>query len=371
MRLSSAGHIRGLDGLRAFSVLAVVWHHTHPGYSWLPMSRNGFLGVDVFFVLSGFLITTLMLVERDRTGSLSLKRFYIRRSLRIFPLYYALFAVLAVYFLVLAGPDSSSRAQFLSELPYHLTYTSNWFETESFMAITWSLATEEQFYLLWPPLFIVFGRWVLIPLAAFLVLNQAINFGFLDAQLAQAGIPYVRHEILQATFTPIILGVLAAYALHNSVVKTTLSKWLMRPAALWIFLVLVIAAANIPGDVRGWPRLTFHVCTMLLIMALVLQQGHIVVRLLEIRTVAYVGTISYGIYLLHMVAIDLVSRIGPIGGGFSGETKFLSAWVLSIILAGLSFRFFERPILEFKNRFRAPEVGPRDPKVEANAPRIT
>src|SRR5687768_5068106 len=146
----------GLDGLRAVAVAGVVWHHSYSGLDALPMMRHGFLGVDLFFVLSGFLITTLLLREQQRSGRISLRHFYMRRALRIFPLYYAVLIALTAYFA--AAADSAQRARYFSELPYHAAYLSNWIDSETMLSITWSLSTEEQFYLLWPLLLIALGR---------------------------------------------------------------------------------------------------------------------------------------------------------------------------------------------------------------------
>ena len=140
----------GLNGMRAIAVTAVVWHHSHPGIAELALTRRGFLGVDIFFVLSGFLITTLLLRERAEFGAISLRQFYVRRTLRIFPLYYAVLLALAAYFTF--ARQASEREAFFAGLPFYLTYTSNWFDASGMMSITWSLSAEEQFYLLWPPL---------------------------------------------------------------------------------------------------------------------------------------------------------------------------------------------------------------------------
>ncbi|HUR28086.1 MAG TPA: acyltransferase, partial [Planctomycetota bacterium] len=157
-------HFSALDGIRAISILAVLWHHTAAGLGGIALSSNGFLGVNMFFVLSGFLIVTLILREKDRTGGISLKRFYARRTLRIFPIYYLVIAALLAY--VLLVPETGFRADFLRELPYHLTYTSNWIHSATILAIAWSLAAEEQFYLLWPPLEKYLARWILPILGA-------------------------------------------------------------------------------------------------------------------------------------------------------------------------------------------------------------
>ena len=144
-------HFGSLDGLRCASVLAVVWHHTATGVAWFPASDRGFLGVDMFFVISGFLIVTLLLRERDRTGGISLPRFYGRRTLRIFPIYYGVLAALTFVFLFVR-PDGSQAGPFFDYLPFYLTYTSNWAADTGIMFIAWSLAAEEQFYVVWPPL---------------------------------------------------------------------------------------------------------------------------------------------------------------------------------------------------------------------------
>ena len=131
-----------LDGIRAGSILAVIWHHATPrgAFSLAGLDR-GYLGVDMFFVLSGFLIVTLLLREKDRNGSVSLKNFYARRTLRIFPVYYAVLACLTV--LYLWKPDAGSAGAFFAELPYYATYTSNWIEP-TVLALTWSLAGHVQ-----------------------------------------------------------------------------------------------------------------------------------------------------------------------------------------------------------------------------------
>jgi peptidoglycan/LPS O-acetylase OafA/YrhL len=142
-----------LDGLRCLSIVAVVWFHAAGATATSGIFSRGEEGVSLFFVISGFLITTILLREQSTTGGISLKRFYLRRTLRIFPLYYAL---LALYAILVAVIESHSAAgdQFWRNLPYFLTYTSNWFVTlgadRVIFFFAWSLATEEQFYFFWP-----------------------------------------------------------------------------------------------------------------------------------------------------------------------------------------------------------------------------
>lgn len=344
--------------MRALAVVAVVWHHAHPGVAWLPASANGFLGVDLFFALSGLLITTLLLHEQATHGQISLVNFYARRALRIFPLYYAVLGLLALYFLWAA--PSPLRSAFFETLPFHASYLSNWIQPDSLMAITWSLSTEEQFYLVWPPLLVLLGSRALPWLLAFLLLNQAVNFGFLDGWLRAQGTPYESLDILQATFTPIVLGVLLAFALRNGRAHAWLRR-LLTARALWVLLLATLALANWPGDLRGGPRLGFHIAITLLLGGLVLNPRHLVVRGLEWRPLAYIGTVSYGIYLLHKPALDVANRLLHKLAIDSPMGPFVLGLLLSIAVAAISFRYFERPLLRLKNAFREPRAKPTGP----------
>ena len=342
-----AQRMPGLDGLRGLAVIAVVWHHSHPGYAGLPISRNGFLGVDVFFVLSGFLITTLLLIEKSLTGAISLRNFYIRRSLRIFPLYYLVLAFLSVYFM-LSGAASNAVA-FLRELPWHASYTSNWVHLQSMMAITWSLSTEEQFYLVWPPLLAWLGTRSLCLVVVFLAINQAVNFGELDAALTSISIPYEELSILQITFTPILLGVLLAFAIRLAAFRRLIER---LPAwAPLVACVVALALANVPGDLRGWPRLSFHLATSCVIALVVLRSESGVARALEWRPLAYVGTVSYGVYLLHKLVLHVVNRGLDAAALNASEPLFVMGLLGTVGLAALSYRYFETPILSLKARF--------------------
>ena len=348
-----SSHLPGLDGVRALAVIAVVWHHAHPGFGWLPASTHGFLGVDVFFALSGLLITSLLLREQAEYGRISLANFYARRALRIFPLYYALLALLAVYFAW--AHASPQRSAFLAALPFHASYLSNWIQPDSLMAITWSLSTEEQFYLVWPPLLVLLGRRALPALLAFLLLNQAVNFGWMDGRLRAMGMPYESLDILQATFTPILLGVLLAFALQDAASRAWLAR-MLTPRALWVLVFAALALANWPGSLRGAPRLGLHLVTALLLGGLVLNPGHALVRALEWRPLAYVGTVSYGIYLLHKPALDLARRLLHQLTIDSPSALFALGLLLSIAIAALSYRYFESPLLRLKSAFRAPRA---------------
>lgn len=343
-------HLPGLDGIRALAVLGVLWHHAGPAAGAQPLHLNGFLGVDLFFVLSGLLITGLLLQEQAATGRIALAKFYVRRSLRIFPLYYAVLAALTLYFALSSGA-SSQREAFLRELPWQLSYLSNWVPIHSMLAISWSLATEEQFYLVWPPLLAWLGRWSLWPLGVFLALNQWLNFGGLAARWPALFAAQAQLNILQITFTPILLGVLLAFALRSPL-RARLTRVTAGPMlAAWT--LLLVALACWPGDVQGAPRLAFHVVATLLLGGIVLHPGSRIVRALEWRPLAFIGTVSYGVYLLHVVVLDATQRVlARLHIDTGGGAAFVVCALGTVALAALSYRVFERPLLRLKERFQ-------------------
>lgn len=342
---------RALDGLRCVAIVAVIWHHAHGDGAGWPISGHGFLGVDLFFVLSGFLITTLLLRERSRSGTISLRNFYARRTLRIFPPYYAILAGLALL-LGFVRPTATMAGPFFKELPWCLTYTTNWVEPTTLLSITWSLAAEEQFYLVWPPLERFLPRHALKILFALLIVNQLVNFRSADPVLRAAfGFVHDERKILQVTFTPILLGVLLAHLLHDE-------RWYRRFAPLVgggcaaVTSILMVALADVPGDMSGWPRLVLHLLMTLLLASCVVREESFVARALSWRPLQAVGAVSYGMYLLHLFALHLVIRFEESHGTLLPVARFLACLALTIAAALAMYRGFERPILRLKERFK-------------------
>jgi peptidoglycan/LPS O-acetylase OafA/YrhL len=335
----------GLDALRGLSILGVVWHHTGEPTPAVPITYRGFVGVDVFFVLSGFLIVTLLLRERDQHGQVSLRGFYLRRALRIFPLYYGV--LLGLCLLLWLVPGFSLAESFWSDLPALLTYTSNWVGMTGILAVTWSLAAEEQFYLLWPPIERWLRRfWIPIWIVALLV-NQLASFRLLDGLLP----PGYRHddlEILQTTFTPILLGVGLAHLLHDGAMYDRVARWLVRPWLRLLLLAAIVAILNGVPDVSGWPRLGLHLAMAASLAGWVVKAGP---PRPEGR-LARLGRVSYGVYLLHLLVAHVVAHnVLPRLPVRWPCDRFVLCLVLTWALAELSYRWFEGPILRYKHRF--------------------
>jgi peptidoglycan/LPS O-acetylase OafA/YrhL len=358
------GFFGSLDGLRCLSILAVIWVHTGIRTDDFELARNGHLGVDLFFAISGFLITTLLLREKDRWGSISLGAFYIRRALRIFPLYYTVVGIYAVAVLTLE-PDTETGRQFLANLPFFLTYTSNWFvplEGRVIFYFAWSLATEEQFYLVWPTAEKLLRGWNAVWLVAgILVLREAVQFavqsGGLDGD-------HLAVKIFLSIHPAILGGVVLAHVLHH---RRTFERaaWVLgsraaAPAALVALLASI--ELSVPIDM-------VRALMVLLVGAVAIRESNGLSRILTWRPVVHIGTVSYGMYLLHMLSYN-ASRRALEAAGFHQEWLWFPVTVaVATLAATLSYRYYESWFLRQKDRFS--RLAPAQPPVGSSAPRRT
>lgn len=287
-----------LDGVRCFCILAVLWHHANPP-NFPPILTRGFLGVDMFFVLSGFLIVTLLLREQSTVGKISLRKFYARRALRIFPVYYGMLLFLTLFYGVLKS-QGDRAASFTSVLPFYLTYTSNWSLVQAAgLGITWSLATEEQFYLFWPAIEkLNHKRVVYVVLGLIILVNQLTNFGLLKGVFSTIyRSPTVELEILSTTFTPICLGIGLAHLLHQSQSFNLVIRSLghRRSPIIILLLVLLVVINFAPIDISGFPRLLIQLLMALLLGSLVVREDHSLQPRLRFYPIVRIGKISYSI----------------------------------------------------------------------------
>jgi len=348
-------YFSSLDGVRGLCILAVIWHHS-PIPTGLPaIAYRGFLGVDLFFVLSGFLIATLLLREKDKYQTIDLNIFYQRRSLRIFPAYYGLLLIFAVLYGLQFGNSDSSQ-QYFQVLPFYLTFTSNWVsEQANNFAILWSLATEEQFYLIWPGIekYCPKGKilWVLLPA---LLINQFMNFGWLDP-FFETTLGTSHLEILDSTFTPILLGIALAYGLHSQGGFQRLSFFCQSFwSPLLITLLMLVMIQLAPRDISGFPRLFIQLTMTGLLGTLVMPKSHCLGGLLRHPGLVRIGMISYGMYLYHTWCIHCVREVGARLGWQEGSWMILPSILVTYIAAEISFRWLETPFLKRKPRRPGP-----------------
>jgi peptidoglycan/LPS O-acetylase OafA/YrhL len=345
-----------LDGLRCLSIATVVWHHSQvPAlvYRLWPSSRFGFLGVDLFFMISGFLIVTLALRERERRGRISLRGFYARRALRILPVYYGLLVAFAFLFLVVR-PGTPNANAFVADLPILLLYLSNWVPVHGWFEITWSLAVEEQFYLVWPPIEKWLRRWAVPILVVVICASLMVQLGMLDAWIERtfAVGPDEPCMMRDVTFAPICYGVLLAHLLHRRRSHARVS-WLVggRLMAPLLLALLVAYCALLPDQIRGFPRIGVHVLLLLLLASCVIREDNGLSPLLRWRPVARIGVLSYGIYLYHQICLAIAHKGLAVVDAAHPVAVLVLACVLVWIVAELSYRHFEARFLRLKERF--------------------
>ncbi len=346
-----------LDGLRAFSIMGVVWFHSwwgtpyYPILAKLPVLRLGEYGVQMFYVVSGFLITTLLLRERDRFGQFSLRDFYIRRTLRIWPLYYSV-VVLYIFVVLVFERDPRRSASFFHYLPSFLTYTYPWFLVPKWPGgifnLAGTLAVEEQFYAFWPVVNrLLRGFGASAVMAGLLVLRTAAGYGYLGKWLPPDS--FLARVVLSIAI-PICLGAILAHALHSEKIFAFLfpvlgKKW-MAPLT---GSVLLLSLA--PKPVYSWLTWTANI---LFVAACVMREDHGLAWLLRFRPLAYIGVVSYGMYLLNSLSIHLVQAILGRLGLLHPALAFPFSLAVTVGVATISYRYFETPFLEWKKKRFSP-----------------
>jgi peptidoglycan/LPS O-acetylase OafA/YrhL len=338
-----------LDGLRAVSILAVVWHHTGAAAIANPLGQQGKYGVTLFFVISGYLIATLILRAKE-AGNFRLGRFWGRRMLRIFPVY---FAVLALYTLLtwVLERHTPYGEEFFATLPAFATFTANWvLPIENVRVIfyfAWSLAAEEQFYLVWPFL----ALWLpgMRPaLVAVLVLLGSQYMVLEHADMLGEELP-----VRLGTCLPpgILLGVILAYLLHApagfaAAVRLAGYRWSAPAAALASLAMLAIGREFGPAE-----GLAVALPLTWLVAACVLREDNGLAGGLRLAPVVWIGTVSYGMYLLHMLAVNVARRVVAMAGIDNPLVDFLAGTAIALAAASVSFLWYERPFLRLKERF--------------------
>ena len=355
---ASRGHLAGLDGLRALAIVAVVVFHLDP--AWLP---GGFLGVDVFFVISGFLITTLLVRERRDTGRVDLRGFWTRRARRLLP---ALLVVVPVAILIARTVEADLLVGVRRQALGALTFSTNWLEIaqgSNYFAATspqlfmnfWSLAVEEQFYLVWPLAMIgllwLHRRFAVTEGAlATLVLGLGLTSAVLMAVTFDPAAPTVAYYgththlvglMLGAALAIVWTGPLRAYT--TSRVWCTRRPWIVGAAIVTIALLLAFAAEDHAWTFRlGIPLVS--VATAVLLLAAVERPGRLR-STLELPPLTWIGQRSYGIYLWHWPVILIVAQDIPTSAG-SAAFVWTRVWavVVTLALADLSYRFIETPV---------------------------
>ena len=351
------GYLPGLDGLRAIAIIGVLLYHA--GIDWVP---GGFLGVDVFFVLSGFLITSLILEEYDRAGRIDFKRFYIRRARRLLPAVFVLLIAVGIAVLLFYRDALSA---FREDALATLLYLNNWwyvvvdqsyFESMGrppLLKHLWSLSVEEQFYLIWPAVALLLVRRGGRPLVRRVAIFLAVASTAWMAYLAIRGGYPIDADPSRAYFgtDSHMMGLVIGAALATVWRPGRLSANIPRGAqilvtAIGVAMIAVIAGFYLfVGEFTPWLYrggfLALAVFTAVLIAAAT-HPASPLGALLGIGVLRYLGRRSYGIYLWHW-PIFMVTRPG-IDVPWSEPVAFAARLAITLAVAEVSYRLVEMPI---------------------------
>jgi peptidoglycan/LPS O-acetylase OafA/YrhL len=338
--------IPSLDGLRAISVAFVILGHlagtTHFPQSLYPLKYFAEFGVRVFFVLSGFLITTLLLKELELTGSISLKGFYLRRVFRIFPAAYSFIGAMTIL-----GVMNIVYLNW-SDVIHAVTYTVNYRSDRGwYLGHLWSLSVEEQFYLFWPVILKLTGRQkgLLLGITVCLIcpIIRMVEFAYFPAGRMGVG------ERFETVADCIAIGCILAAS------RGWLSsqKWyvaLMR-SRLFFIVPLLTLSLNLPMRLRyeySVAETLKNIGIALCIDWCIRFQSHATTRFLSARPMAFIGTLSYSLYLWQQ---PFINRKNP-----SVVTHFPINCVLAFGAALASYYLIEKPVLKIKKRFESSRV---------------
>jgi peptidoglycan/LPS O-acetylase OafA/YrhL len=345
-------YVPELDGLRGVAILAVMLFHAE-----VPFFEGGFIGVDIFFVLSGFLITSLLIQEFDCMSYINLKYFYMRRVLRLGPsLIFLLVVFCLLSFVVL---NNEMAIDNLIDALISLVYLSNWarafmWHSPDFLGHTWSLSIEEQFYILWPVILLTLlrikkNRWCIVITAALIALFSWL----LRCYLVMGGVPAERlynglDTRADALMVGCTLGVLISSDLISEDVKGCLSKWLIAiaPFSMVGLIAFSILCKWQDPSMYYFGFFVVELLTVALVLDILVSKRSIIGKILAMRWLIWVGSISYGLYLWHYPIYRTMLALG-----FNRLAIILVGTFVTFVVAACSYYFLERPILKFRKSF--------------------
>jgi peptidoglycan/LPS O-acetylase OafA/YrhL len=317
--VNKSGRVSNLDGLRGVAILVVLFYHT------LLVPTAGFVGVDLFFVLSGFLISGILFEQLFVRGSIDLWQFYKARCLRLIPAFlvlYLLYIFISKEFVPLGMVYPIQLAEIL--------FLTNFWMTNGFFMHCWTLSTEWQFYFVWPAVLVAVGR-------AGLGQKAILFICVAGAVLTWAGRHYAG---LNLRFDGLILGAILALASRNGAVRA-LAQTRFATAAIASAGIGFLAAAFAPSDFVTWYGLEFvEVCSGTLVLFSYYSANPAVTAVLSNSVLVYIGRVSYGLYLFHWPISGAVRYVD-----LDPKKVLFLTIPLTFFVAHLSWVFVEQPIM--------------------------
>lgn len=358
-------HVPALDGVRGIAVIMVMAFHIWRA----PLTALGWSGVDLFFVLSGFLITGILWDTRELPGRG--RAFYIRRALRILPLYYAVLVGVFILRPLLGWNHRLDDVALAPEQIWYWTYLCDWRialghpRAFTFLTHLWSLSIEEQFYLVWPLVVWYCTRRRAMAIAISLVIAACVLRLYVAFGTSTPGVAY---GLLPCRADALAIGAIVALALRGPGGVDGVRRWVLPLAALGIVTasVLTLVRPTVQFDdvgmiVGGYMAFDWVFAGIVLLAATTRSD------LLEARPLRAAGRYSYGLYVFHPMVMWWITRRVP--WLERDQLRFATGAVLgSVLVAWLSYRLYESPFLRLKERWaRLPAVVPDAPAYEAAA----
>lgn len=364
MNQTKAIHLPGLNGLRAFAALAVVVSHLRLAHDQFGLPKTGSLqlaqyGVTIFFALSGFLITFLLLKEKEQTQTVDVKSFYIRRILRIWPLYY-FYLALAVLSLWLTQPEALP-----GQILFYIFMLANvpFIMDKALPKVDhyWSLGVEEQFYLFWPLLMKKLKRPVqfIIGVIVFFTIAKGIT-GFLKAKY-QIEIPYLIFTVVR--FDCMAIGALGAFVVHYNKAKILeICHHKISQAFAWITMLLLTFNLFKIHPLVNHSFVAFM--TVVAILNVAFNKKTVVG--LDHSILDFLGKISFGLYVYHplviLAAVKASILLSP-NRPPSMPLVYIAVIGGTILISHLSYQWLEKPFLKLKDKYAIiPSSGSKTPE---------
>ncbi|MET3613457.1 peptidoglycan/LPS O-acetylase OafA/YrhL [Rhizobium aquaticum] len=329
-------YVPGYDGVRAIAIISVVVSHLFPNS--LP---GGWAGVDVFFVLSGFLITTILLDEIKTTSGIDIKSFYIKRMLRLLPAFAVMLIVMTAFLLITKSGRELYR--FLGSVVISAAYLMNinrafnLFE-QGYLGHTWSLAMEEQFYLIWPAFLLwTFKRKPVAWIGGLICLVTALRV-YLTIRGADVERVYNGFDTHS---DGLLIGSLLVFFPNAMRMRELASCFVLIPLALLTGLLALAEQRTFFAPVFGWALSALSAAWMIY----AIPKNRMLRALLSLKPLVYVGKVSYAWYLWHFPVLVLSSQFLP-------RSQAILLTLASFGIAALSHEFVEKPFLSLKARFK-------------------
>lgn len=335
------GYVPELDGLRSIAVFLVMIAHSN-----IYFGDNGGIGVDIFFALSGFLITTLILEEKDDFGSLNIRFFYARRFLRLFP---ALIFLLIVTTIIILTFFKRYWNVYSEELiaSFFYVYNISWywdFASQPFILYhMWSLGVEEQYYIWWPVLILISSKF--IKEDEFTIFLLVSGGGIFCFRFILVKYLFFNSIFMDSIFFGSILGLIR----RNFSLKYLISNYILIFSLFLLIFFSLINFSFISIILKDGYRGVFGVLTCLVIINIVsVRNNFFINRILRSKLFVFFGRLSYSLYLWHLVVFVIFRN----ADFFEPYQRFVLKFIISIILASVSYFLVEKKILKYsRNKF--------------------